>query len=69
MKKGKRILSLLAVLFLLSLYITTLIVAIFTTKETGGLFFACIFATISFPVLIYAYQLIYRVLKNENDKK
>lgn len=66
-KKGKRIFCLVLVLFLLALYITTFIVACFTTKETGGLFFACLFSTVMIPVLLYAYQIIYKVLQKNNE--
>lgn len=66
--KGKRIFSLVLVVFLLALYVTTFIVACFTNKETGGLFFACLFSTVMIPILLYAYQLIYKVLQKRNEQ-
>ena len=66
--KGKRIFSLVLVVFLLALYITTFVVACFTTKETGGLYFACLFSTVMIPILLYAYQLIFKVLQKRNEE-
>lgn len=67
MERMKRIICLIGVIFLLGLYLTTLISAFFTTPATAGLFKACIFSTIVIPILLYAYLLIYRVLKNSNS--
>lgn len=69
MKRMKRILCLAGVIFLLGLYLVTLISAFFTTKATAGLFKACVFSTIIIPILLYGYILIYRVLKNNNSHK
>lgn len=67
MKKTKRILALIGVILLLSLYIITLISAITSTPATPGLFKACIYSSILIPILLYAYMLIYRVLKGRNE--
>jgi uncharacterized BrkB/YihY/UPF0761 family membrane protein len=66
MKKVKRITALIGVVLLVGLYITTLISAIFIPVATAGLFKACVFSTITVPVMLYAYILVYRVLKNRN---
>lgn len=63
----KRIFSLVFVIFLLGLYITTFVIACFTTKESGGFFMASLFATVMFPFLLYGYQLILKLLKNRDD--
>ena len=65
--KLKRILSIAGVVILLGLYIITLISAIFSTPATGNLFMACIFATVVFPVFMYAWLLIAKVLKQDTD--
>ena len=64
----KRIFCLVLVALLLGLYLTTFIVAIFTTKETGGLFMACLFSTVAVPVLLYGYHIILKVLQNDKDE-
>ncbi|MFA9462980.1 MAG: hypothetical protein ACERKN_01690 [Velocimicrobium sp.] len=61
--KGQRVLAMIGVVFLLALYVITLISAIFTTPATKGLFMACIFSTVAIPVMIYGYILVYRILK------
>lgn len=65
----KRIFSLVLVVLLLGLYAATFIVACFTTKETGGLFMASLFATVMFPILLYGYQLILKAIQGKQDSK
>ena len=67
MEKFKRVLALLLVVILIGLYITTLVMAIIDHSETQSLLKASLFATFVFPVLIWAYSLIYRLLKGKND--
>ncbi len=64
--KGQRILAMIGVVFLVAIYVVTLISAIFTTPATKGLFMACIFSTVAIPVMLYGYILIYRALKSKN---
>lgn len=63
MKKIKQILALLLAILLGGLYLFTLIVSFFQGSVSSGLLQACIYCTVAVPVLIYAYMLIYRVLK------
>lgn len=63
MKKVKRILALIGVIFLVSLYILTLIGAIIIPKYSDALFKASIYSTFVVPVMLYAYMLVYRLLK------
>lgn len=63
MKKLKRILAILLAIFLVGLYITTLVMAIIDHSETQNILKASIFATVVIPVLIWAYTLIYKLLK------
>lgn len=65
----KRIFSLVLVVVLLALYLTTFVVACFTDKDSGGLFMACLFTTVMFPILLYGYQLILKVLQNHRDEE
>jgi cell shape-determining protein MreD len=67
MKKVKQILAILGVVLLLSLYVITMLCAIFDSSDTMRLFQASILATIIIPVLLWAYSLIYRLVKNKDD--
>ena len=67
MKKIKQILAILGVLLLLSLYITTFVMALTDNTETMQLFKASLFATFVVPVLMWVYSLIYK-LANKNSK-
>lgn len=69
MKKMKRILALAVVILLAALYLATLIFALIGSDWAFGMFKACLALTIVLPVLLYGYFLIYRILKNDNDKK
>ena len=51
---------------LLALYASTMIFALSGSENSIGWFKASIAATIIVPVLLYAYMMIYRYLKNRN---
>lgn len=68
MQKGKRILAIIGIIFLLSLYLITFISSIMVTPYSSNLFEASIYCTMIIPIMIYAYALIYRVLKKRNQK-
>lgn len=63
MNKLKRVGALLVVFLLVSLYITTLILAFIDGEQAAQLFKGCIVATIALPVLLYAYILMFKYLK------
>lgn len=69
MKKGKRILAMVGVILLVSLYILTLIGAFTASPHSHALFLASIYSTIVIPILIYGYMLIYRLVKKNSDDK
>lgn len=62
-KTVKRVLSLVLVAILLLLYASTMYFAITDDPQTMSCFWASVAMTIFVPVLLYAYQLVYRVLK------
>lgn len=66
-QKFIRILALLGVLLLISLYIITLILAFMKSSEAQLLFRGSIIATIGIPVTLYMFMLIYKYLKGRND--
>lgn len=64
--KKQRIAAICGIILLVSLYIFTLIAAIFNFDGTGNLFKACIFSTIAIPILIWIYTWVYGVLTKDN---
>lgn len=69
MKKIKQILAILGCILLVGLYVSTLIFALIGSEDTMNLFRASVYATVVVPVLIWAYSLIYRLLKNHSGSK
>lgn len=67
MKMVKRIAAILGVTLLVGMYILTLISGILSTPETGNLFRACIYCTITVPCLLYGFELIYRLLHKKKE--
>lgn len=63
MKKVKQILAIIGIVFLVLLYLSTLICAIIDRTETMRLFQASILATVIIPVLLWAYSFIYKLIK------
>lgn len=63
----KRILAFAGVGLLVLLYVLTLVFALMKSPEAANWFKASIMATIAVPCLIYAYQLVYRVLKRRGE--
>lgn len=69
MKKTKRILAWIGIILLVGMYIATLILAILDNSATMSMFKAATGCTILVPVLIYAYTLVYRILKPDNKEE
>lgn len=67
MKKIKRILAGAAALILFAMYAATLIFALIGSPASRKLLMASIACTILLPVLLYAYILVYRLLKGGED--
>ena len=55
----KRICAILIIIFLVLLYVITLVVAIVSPKDGGRLFAMCLLATIVVPIVAYIYIWIY----------
>ena len=69
MKKLKRILALLVVVFLVSLYVATLVVSLIDSQQQGNMLKACIYSTVVIPIFLWGYALVYRVLKNKKQQE
>lgn len=67
MKKTKRILALIGVVLLIGLYLSTLVCAFSSSDNFMNMLMASIYATVIIPVLIWAYTLIYRLIKKNSD--
>ncbi len=61
----KKVVAIIGIIILVSLYIITLIVAILDKSGSAQLFKACIYATIMIPLLIYIYMWIYNLMKKK----
>lgn len=62
----KRILAILGIVLLLGLYAATFIFALMKSPASTGMFKAAIYCTITVPVLLYGYSLVYKYLKDRN---
>ena len=69
MKKVKRILALLLAIFLVGLYIATLIISFIDSPLQDVMLKSCIFSTVVIPIFLWAYALVYRVLRDYSKKQ
>lgn len=65
MKKLKKLLAILGIILLAGLYLSTLIFALMDSEESIKLLQASIYLTITFPVILYAISLIYKLLHKD----
>jgi len=61
--KVKRLVALTGAIILALMYILTLVFAITDNPETMSMFKAALILTVIVPIFLYAYQLVYRVVK------
>lgn len=66
LKRTKRILAWIGIVVLAGLYIATLVLAFLGSSMAQTLFRGAFAATILLPVLLYAMQLMYRLLKGDD---
>lgn len=67
-KKSKRILALIGVALLVILYVATFVLSMIDSPNSMNLFKASFYSTIIIPILLYAYVLVYKHIKNDNDE-
>ena len=65
MKKGKRILAIFGIIFLLLIYLLTLVFALIDASDTMVMFKVCILSTVLFPVLLWLYTFIFRLVASQ----
>lgn len=56
---SKQVVAIIGILLLIALYITTLIVAFVDSSASGRLFFLCLYATVTIPLIIWVYTWMY----------
>jgi len=64
----KRIFAILGIVLLLSMYVATFVFALMKSPASTGMFKAAVYCTITVPVLLYGYSLVYKYLKNRNHR-
>ena len=67
-KRIRRIFALIGIIVLVGLYLTTLVLAFSGSPMAQALFRGSFAATVVFPVLLYAMQIIYRILKPDDSQ-
>ena len=66
MKKVKQVLAILMIIVLLSLYAWSLVAAIMAkTEEAGRVFWAAVFTTIFFPILLHVFIWVAELVKGK----
>ena len=63
MKNFKRFAALVRVILLVGLYLTTLILSFIDSEHAHQMFKGCIVATVVLPIMMYAYLLMFKLLK------
>lgn len=61
--KNRRILAWIAIILLVCMYLVTLLAAIFDHSADRHIFKLCIFCSLVFPLLIYAFLMLLRLRK------
>lgn len=69
MKKIKRILAVTGALLLAGMYVSTLVFALIKSPAALAWLKASVACTILFPVMLYGYIIVYRVLNGKPDKE
>ncbi|MCD8398381.1 MAG: hypothetical protein LUD12_14590 [Lachnospiraceae bacterium] len=68
MQKFKRIAALIGVIFLIGMYVVTLILGLTASPATQNMLMASIVCTVVIPVLLYAMMLVARVLGHSEEE-
>jgi len=69
MKKIKRISAIIGIAAILSLYLTSLLLAIFASDRAPGLFMASVFCTVVIPIMIHCFIAVYELVHKKADPK
>ena len=69
MKSSKRIFAVIGIVLLIALYATTLVLAFVDPTADKSLFKAALFLCVVVPIMIYAYILTYRFMRDKKEQK
>ncbi len=69
MQKLRRITALVGAVALIALYVTTLVLALIGGENMMNVLMAAIVSTIILPVLLWAYQFVYKLLKRNYSEE
>ena len=64
--KLRRIVAIVGIVFLIGLYISTLVFALMKSPNAQSLLTLSIYCTVAVPVFLYAFGLVTKYLKNRN---
>lgn len=67
--RWKRILALISVILILSMYVIALISAFSNSPDSKIWLMAAVLSTVIVPAIIYAIGLVYRLLKQDGDRQ
>lgn len=67
MKNLKRLLAGMGVILLAGMYILTFILALTDNSKSGGMLMASLYATVIIPVFLYAFLLVYKWTRHEDE--
>lgn len=67
--KWKRLFAIAGLVLILAMYLIAIISAFLNTPQSKNWLMAAIFSTVIIPVFLYAAQLVYRLVKPEQDTK
>ncbi len=67
MNKIKRTASIVGIVLLVSMYIISLITAIFASEHAPGMFLASIFCTVVIPILVYIFITLIKIVYQKNS--
>ena len=67
MKNLKRLLAVIGIVLLAGMYILTFVLALTDHSKSGGMLMASLYATVIIPVLLYAFLLVYKWSRHEDD--
>ena len=65
MKKTKKILAIIGIIFMAGLYLSSLIFALIGSELSFKLLQVSLYATVIIPILIYVYTLLYKLLHKD----
>lgn len=67
MKNLKRLLAVIGIVILAGMYVLTLVLSFTDHSKSGGMLMASLYATVLVPILLYAFMLVYKWTRHEDE--